>query len=112
MFLQIVPAFFGGLPRRSIPSTPTPEAVRVVRWIGDDILLDADRGFAGRPLWQVSIASGRIVDRKSAWPADLQARAIDVSADGREVVFAAKKAGRDDLWVSNVDGTGRRQLTD
>ena len=110
-FLQIVPAFFGGLPRASIPLTPPPETVRVIRWIAGDVFLDVNRGFAGHPLWQVSIATGAVQDWKKSWPPDLVPRSVDVSADGREVVLTQNQGGQSDLWVAHLDGSGLRRLT-
>jgi TolB protein len=40
-----------------------------------------------------------------------QAFAPSFSPDGRKVAFASNRSGNMDIWVTNADGTGARQLT-
>lgn len=110
VFLEVVPAFFGGLPRITVPLVPTPEIARAVRWLGHVVFIDANLGREGKHLWRVDLDSQRIDDLSAAWER-MNYQSFDVSPDGRAVVFAARRDNEDDLWVVNVDGSGLRRLT-
>jgi Tol biopolymer transport system component len=110
--LHVLSAFSGGPPRISVPIEPAPEDVRVLRWIGDEVFLYGNLGFAGRPLWRVTLATGARQDLTKTWPATTPAyRTIDVSPDGREVVFLARHEGQTDLWTAHINGASMRRLT-
>ncbi len=110
--VQVVPAFFGGVPRVSVPIEPPTPDIRVMRWIGDTVFLDARVRFGGRGLLQVILSTADVQDLRKTWPSSTPPhRAIDISPDGRAVVFAAKVDGQDDLWTAAVDGTNLRRVT-
>jgi Tol biopolymer transport system component len=109
-FLMIVPAFFGGTPRTSVPLPGVGKAI-VVRWVGDDIFVHTRGGSGGR-LSRISAASGDTVDVSARWPSPLPFRTIDISPDGRRVAMTATADGRSDLWVRAIDGSGLQRITD
>jgi serine/threonine protein kinase/Tol biopolymer transport system component len=109
--LQVVPAFFGGLPRITIPIEPDPEDVRVLRWIGGEVFVAGNLGFAGHPLWRFTLSTGAREDLSKGWSITPAYRGGDISADGREIVFAARHEGQTDLWAVRTDGSGFHRLT-
>ena len=111
-FLVIVPAFFGGSPRASIPLERRAEDVAISRWIGDHVFVRLDRGDAGRSLSRIDLATGHVEDLTAKWTAKLDFRNPQVSPDGQSVVLDVYSDGRSDLWVARLDGSGLRQITD
>jgi serine/threonine protein kinase len=110
-FLMVVPAFFGGSPRVSIPLDPGLADISVLRWIADSVFLQVDRGHAGRSLLRASLTSRSVEDVSAAWPSDLTIRSLDVSPDGRRVVVSSSGSGASDLFSANIDGSGVQRLT-
>ena len=111
-FLVIVPAFFGGSPRASIPLDRRAGDVAISRWVGDRVFLRMDRGDAGRSLSSVTVSTGEIEDLTAKWPQKLQFRNPEVSPNGLSVVLDAFTEGRSDLWTARLDGSGLQRLTD
>jgi len=115
VFLQLVPAFFGGSVERSIPIQSAPSTtVRLVRWIGDDVYLTADstRGREGRLLTRISLAGGtveNVTPRIDDQP--MQYQWLDVHPVSRMLVFAAVKDQQEDLWIADAGGARARKIT-
>ena len=108
--LQVVPAFFGGVPSRSIALDPAPSDARLLRWI-DQVIYAQVVENRGTSLLRVDLASGTATNISSSWEIDGGARAFDVRHDGGKVVFTALTDGQEDLWVANLDGTSAERLT-
>ncbi len=53
-FLQVVPAFFGGVPSQSIALQPAPNDVRLLRWIDRAIYAQANHT-SGRSLYRIDL---------------------------------------------------------
>ena len=111
-FLVIVPAFFGGSPRASVPMDPGAEQITLSRWIGDTIYLHFERGQPSRSLVSVRVSTGAVSDLTAGWPLNVRLRNPAVSPDGQLVAFDAFTDGRSDLWVARLDGTNLVRLTD
>jgi serine/threonine protein kinase len=109
-FLQIVPAFFGGVPVRSIGLEPAPNQVRLVRWIAGSIYLQSHHD-TGRSLQRINLAGGDIVNVSQTWAFKGTLRDFDVSADGTSVAFTALTDGQEDLWIADLNGASPRRLT-
>ena len=109
-FLQIVPAFFGGVPVQSIGLRPAPNDVRLVRWIGRAIYIQAHHD-TGRSLQRIDLDAGDIANVSQGWPFKGNLRGFDVSADGAAVAFSAVIGGQEDLWLTDLQGTSAKQLT-
>jgi serine/threonine protein kinase/Tol biopolymer transport system component len=110
-FVMIVPAFFGGSPRVSIPIDSGFTNVAVLRWVGDGVYLDANRGQAGRSLLRAAVSSLQVQDASARWPQELRFRTVDVSPDGRRVVVSASAGGVTDLLTAAIDGSQIQRLT-
>jgi serine/threonine protein kinase len=110
-FLMIVPAFFGGSPRVSIPLAREFSDINLLRWVVNDLYLDVDRGQPGRSLLRVTLPAGGIEGVSAGWKNVPPNRHVDVSPDGTRVIIAATIGGRSDLWVAGIDGSGMRRLT-
>ena len=115
VFLQLVPAFFGGAAEKSLPlKGAADETARLVRWIEDDIYLVADsmRGQEGRVLSRISLATGSVFDvTPKALEAGLQFQWLDVHPVTRMLAIAAVKDQQEDLWVAEADGARGRRIT-
>ena len=57
------------------------------------------------------IFEGRIVPNVTREGPDTQAFAPVVSPDGSKVAYSGNRNGNFDIWVSNIDGSGARNLT-
>ena len=115
LVLQVVPSVFGGaasttvkLPRTSVPSA------RAVRWIGaDDVYLQLRPEGKAPSLRRVNLTRQSVDDVSGAWPLDGTLLGLDVSADGRRVVYTLQRANQqEDLWTANLDGSGAVRVTD
>ncbi len=109
-FVQVVPAFFGGVPSQSIALQPAPNEVTLLRWIGQTIYVQAQHN-PGRSLERIDLNNNQVSNVSQGWTAPGRFMRFDVSPDGAAVVFSALSGGQEDLWVANVDGTSARQLT-
>jgi serine/threonine protein kinase len=111
-YLQVVGAFFGGVPAKSIALQPAPYDVRLLRWIGQTIYAECRiAGRTGRPLVRVDLATGTTTNLSDGWKFNGTISGYDVSPDGRKVVFAMSTKGQEDVWVANIDGTSADRLT-
>jgi Tol biopolymer transport system component len=110
--LVVVPAFFGGEPRVSMPIDPSPPEVRALRWIEQGIFLQVNDGKQGRSIVRADLTRRAFEPVSTHWklPGDL--RSLDIRPDGRRVVYAVSADGREDLWESALDGSELRRLTD
>jgi serine/threonine protein kinase len=111
-FLVIVPAFFGGSPRTSIPIEKGAQKIAISRWVGDAIFLRFDRGQTGSSIARVTLSTGQVDDIFARWPTKPNFRHAEVSPDGQRVVLDAFTEGRSDLWTAGIDGANLRRLTD
>lgn len=110
-FVMIVPAFFGGSPRMSVPLDRGLNQPDLRRWVGNALYLDVDRGTPTRSLLRLEVPSGTVDDISARWPDPPDFRSIDVSPDGSRIVMDAYVDGQSDVWISNLDGSDRQRLT-
>lgn len=110
VLLQVVPAFFGGTPVRSVLLSSTTRAVHVLRWVNEAVFLDAQDGQTSS-LMRVDLKADRPVSLDGAWSAAGTLNGMDVSPDGSTLVFSSLREGREDLWVAPLDGGPARRLT-
>ena len=115
VYLQLVPAFFGGSVEKSIKvDSKVDETARLVRWIGDSIYLvtDSSRGREGRLLSRFNVAEGSIenITPRGIDPS-LQLQWIDVHPTTGMLVVAGVTEQQEDLWVADAGGTRPRRLT-
>jgi dipeptidyl aminopeptidase/acylaminoacyl peptidase len=107
-FVQIIPAFFGGPARASIEVDASAD---ILRWVGDDLYLSGRD--AGQPsLHALHLDTATVQPIPLDWIGPGTLSELDVSPDGRRVAYTTSAGGRQDLWVANLDGSGRRRLTD
>jgi imidazolonepropionase-like amidohydrolase/Tol biopolymer transport system component len=59
-------------------------------------------------IYTMPIAGGRASRIASGLPFEVQPR---FSPDGTKIAFTSDRGGGDNIWIMNVDGSGRRQLT-
>jgi serine/threonine protein kinase len=114
-FLVVVPAFFGGSPRASVPIEKHAQQASISRWVGDSVYLEYDRGETGLALARVTLPSGEMEDIFAKWPKTVafrNLRSAEVSPNGEQVVLDAYADGGSDLWLAKLDGSGLRRLTD
>jgi Tol biopolymer transport system component len=109
--LIVVPAFFGGEPRLSVPLNPVPE-VRALRWIANVVYVVVTSGANWRSLVRADLERRVVEPLSDDWKLPGELRSLDVSPDGRRVVLAVSASGREDLWESAIDGSSLRRLTD
>ena len=112
LFLVVVPAFFGGSPRASIPLDPAAQDVAISRWIGNQVYVRYDRGALGRSLVRMGLDTGQTEDITASWPQKVEFRSAEVAPNGELVVFDAITDGRRDLWTARLDGSHLQRLTD
>ena len=111
VFLQIIPAFFGGTPIRSVALPASLEAARVVRWVGDGVYLDAQLRRASHSLLHIDTRTAKFDDISARWAFSGDFGSFDVGPDGKSVVFSGSRAGVEDLWVTAIDRPSVEQLT-
>jgi imidazolonepropionase-like amidohydrolase/Tol biopolymer transport system component len=79
-------------------------------WISLDVSSDGRKivfDLTGH-LYVLSIEGGKAVPITSGFPFDSQPR---FSPDGKQIVYVSDRSGAQNVWVSNADGSGTRQLT-
>ena len=111
-FLVVVPAFFGGSPRASVPIEKGAQQVAISRWIGDSVYIRFDRGELRSSIVKVTLSTSQVDDIFARWPTKVDFRHAEVSPDGQRVVLDAFTEGRSDLWTAGIDGSNLRRLTD
>jgi serine/threonine protein kinase len=110
--VQIVPAFFGGIPVQTISDLPAPRSAQLLRWIGRAIYLTMNQT-AGASLQRLDLDRGTLVDLSTSWTVPARPREFDVRPDGKQVAYSASLTGQPPhLWVANLDGTSAARLTD
>ena len=115
VFVQLVPAFFGGSVEKSIPIKGTADVTaRLVRWIGDHVYLigTSARGREGRLLTRIGLTDGAAenLTPRTIDPA-LQFQWLDVHPATGMMVFAAVKDDQEDLWISDATGARAKKIT-
>ncbi len=108
--LQVVPAFFGGTPTKSVPMQPVPISGRLLRWIDRAVYAELTDGRV-RSLQRVDLDSGVSSNVTSQWTIAGTLWGFDVSPDGRRAVFTQSVGGQEELWMANLDGTSAQRLT-
>ena len=111
--LRIVPAFFGGEARARVPLPGRiDQSARLVRWIGDDVYLTSgsDSAREGQLLTRVRVSDGTRADVTPRL--DLQIEWLDVNPDGTLLALSAVRDQQEDLWITDMDGTRARRLTE
>jgi len=108
--LQVVPAFFGGTPIKSVTIVPAPVTGRLLRWIDRAVYAELTDS-RGRSLQRVDLDSGVPTNVTSKWTIAGTLSGFDVSPDGRRAVFTQSAGGQEELWVANLDGTSAERLT-
>ena len=116
VYLQLVPAFFGGSIEKSIQLKGSPdETARLVRWIGDHVYLAADssRGREGRLLTRIGLTDGAIENvTPRGIDAQMQFQWIDVHPTSGMLAIAGVRDQQEDLWIADAGGTRARKITD
>jgi len=79
--------------------------VALVRWIGDCVYLWGDDA-----LWCHDVQQ-RTTRQVAVWEPGFVVSEIDVREDERRIVFVAIINGLSSLWVADLDGTNRKQVT-
>ncbi|MEA1014006.1 amidohydrolase family protein [Sphingosinicella sp. LY1275] len=59
-------------------------------------------------IYTLPIAGGRATRIASGMPYEVQPR---FSPDGTQIAFTSDRGGGDNIWIMNVDGSGKRQMT-
>lgn len=116
VFLQLVPAFFGGSVEKSIPLKSAPDdTARLVRWIGDDVYLVADsaRGREGRLLTRIGLTDG-VAENVTPRGIDpqMQFQWVDVHPGTGMLAIAGVTDQQEDLWIADAVGARAKKLTD
>jgi len=88
--------------------------MRSARFSPDGSKLAYSRGAQVANIWRVPILEDDLATWGEAEQLTFDAafiEFIDVSADGRRLVFSSDRAGNQDLWLMSLDGRETRQLT-
>lgn len=112
-YLQIIPAFFGGVVQFSHAVKAVGNPRRLVRWEGTNVYLE----FAPRregPGWlgRVDVLTGALTPQVFAAAPFDNAGGFDLSHHGNRVLFAGLRGERTDIWTCGLDGTDLRRITD
>ena len=97
-----------GDPQRVVWITATTDRNPTVSPDGNKLIFQSDR--SGRHALYMSSATGENI--AVFLDSGDEPRYADWSPKGEQVVFAADVGGEDDIFVINVDGTGRQRLDD
>ena len=111
--LRVVPAFFGGEARARIPLPGRIDpSARLVRWIAGDVYLSSgsDSTRNGQLLTRVRVSDGTRADVTPRL--DLQIEWLDVNPEGTLLALSAVRDQQEDLWITDMDGTRARRLTE
>ncbi len=116
LVLHIYPAFFGGALQQSIALTPTltptPTRVRLLRWIDRTIFLEVQANDVSLQRVDLDTPTPSITNISMGWPLDGGTlRNVDVHPDSHAVALIIWRAGQDDLWIADLDGSRLRALT-
>jgi Tol biopolymer transport system component len=116
---QVYPAFFGGAPQQTLSledadagakDGPKVQAVKVLRWIDRTIYLQVSQRDWSLRRVELDGATG-MTNISANWKLAGSLRSVDVSPDGRKAAMVLSVAGREDLWMANIDGSSPRALT-
>ena len=107
--LQVVRAFFGGVPSQTIPIERAGVEVRLIRWIGRAVYVEMER--ATPLLLRFDLDTSKVANLTELWKVSGTPRGFDVTPDGNRVVFTTSSGNQEDLWVSGLDGASARRLT-
>ncbi|MDQ3068167.1 MAG: serine/threonine-protein kinase [Acidobacteriota bacterium] len=114
VFLQIVPAFFGGSVEASLRiGDRIDDTARLVRWVGDDVFLSADstKGSEGRLLTRIRLSDGRRDNVTPSLEGGGQFQWMDVHPVSSQIVFSAMRDQQEDLWIASLGGGPATRLT-
>jgi serine/threonine protein kinase len=111
-FVHVLSAPVGGVLHKSFAIKERPVfpsgGVRLLRWIGSSLYLST----VNPELWRIDLQNNNREDLSKGWSLPAKPQDLDVSPDGRSVVFTGDTGGRVDVWTANIDGSGARRLTD
>ena len=110
--VQIVPAFGADVPVRSIPAAAISRSARLLRWLDRALYLQVEGPARSLSLQRLDLETGRFTQLTGAW-VGMNVHGFDVHPDGRQVLWAARAAGRqgDDLWRADIGGGPAALLT-
>ena len=111
--IQIVPTLFGGdVPQQTVMVPQIQRTARLLRWVDRAIYLQVEESGRSPSLQRLDLDTSKVVRVTGPW-SSMTVRGFDVRPDGRQVVWAATPSGsqRDDLWIADLNGNGRAQLT-
>jgi serine/threonine protein kinase len=107
--LQIVPAFFGGAARLSVPLETLPSQARLLRWIDDTVFIEiSDR--TGVSLFRIDLARSVAENVSASWRLQGELRYVDVHPDGRRVVISVQTRD-ENLWTGTLDGSSWKPIS-
>jgi serine/threonine protein kinase/Tol biopolymer transport system component len=109
--VQVVPAFFGGAPTQSLPISKAGSSMKLLGWHGQSIYLQINDRRA-ITLYRLDLTREVLELVPGFWTSLEVIDGFDVKPDGTQVVFAAVKDGRTNLWIAGLDAGPSRQLTD
>jgi Tol biopolymer transport system component/predicted Ser/Thr protein kinase len=116
--LQVVPAFFGGAPTRTIPLTWRADELRLRRVLNDagslktaGVVFVEVTEIGNRALHRVDLDRGTTASVSGQWKSPGRFLAFAVSPDARQVAYASSADGQEDLWLTDMDGGSARRLT-
>jgi len=93
-----------------LPTRQVPINVREGTWMNVDVSPDG-RTIAFDLLgdiYTMPITGGPAIRIAEGMPFEVQPR---FSPDGRQIAFTSDRGGGDNIWIMNLDGSGKRQLT-
>lgn len=109
----------GGFVRKIISSMPLPDyAVPIIAWSPDGksfifSFFDIVEGWPHVPIYNATVAYD---DRKMLTSLQGKVTMLELSSDGKNILYthrivSSTMSADGDIWVMNMDGSGRRQLT-
>ncbi|HVS13070.1 MAG TPA: protein kinase [Thermoanaerobaculia bacterium] len=104
-FLQTIPTF-GGVPIDTVPLATDAELLRLVRWYGEHVYLEAFHG-----LLRLDLASRELEELIVEDGGGTELSAYDVSPDQRSVLANGREAGRLVMLEMDIRGGKRRNLS-
>jgi serine/threonine protein kinase len=111
-FVHVLSAPVGGVLHKSFAIKERPVfpsgGVRLLRWIGSSLYLAT----VSPELWRIDLQNNNREDLSKGWSLPAKPQDLDVSPDGRSIVFTGDGGGRVDVWIANIDGSSPRRLTD
>ena len=97
----------GGEPQRVVLSALKPRYPDVAR-VGNRMVFLST--FTDTNIWRFPLSPATAADREIANSNELDT-SPNISPDGKLVAFRSVRTGFDEIWVSNIDGSGPRKIT-